>query len=982
MTTPASLPHTAELRLLGPPQLFVDGREVALERRKALALLAYLAVEAREHPRDMLATLLAPDDPPSAARAGLRRALAELRGVVRPWLATSGDRIALRRDAAFSLDVDQLLAADAARSAAQPGADLRAVAALYRGDFMAGFSLAGSANFEEWQFFQAERLRAVYADLLDRLTAQADTPEGAAQGIEDARRWLTLDPLHEPAHRRLMQHYAAAGQPAAALRQYRLLGELLERELGVAPDAASTALYEQIRGGERGAQSSRWSSAPPRLPLATVAGASIEIPALPFLGREAELARVAAALADPACRILTLIGPGGMGKTRLAVQAAAQHRDRFPQGIYQVSLIGVATAERLLTTLATALGIGGPHELLDRIGAALHDRSALILLDNFDQVLDAAPLLHELVRRAPRLKLLVTARERLQLQEEWVVDIAGLAVPPSAEAPDAIAYSAIQLFAQRARQVRADFVLSDENLADVVAICRLVEGMPLAIELAAAWLRALTPAEILRELTESMAILTTTLRDVPERHRSVEGVFAQTWERLSEPERRALSRLAVFDDGFTRAAAMEVAQATPIILAGLMDRALIRRDRAGRYAIHELLRQYAAQRLAADPGAQQATLLHFCRMCMRLLEQRNGDLQGAHQRQALAELEAEYDNLWVAWNWGVQERRLEELAAGLDGWYRLHELRGWYLDGIQSLAQLAARLEGATDAEAALLLARTRTRIGALACWVGQFAEAERALEAALPLLRANGLLLDVAFTLTSMGYVASEQDDIQRAEELLREGLEAYRALGHQSGVAWAIDALGDLAGGQGDYARARELLNESSTIFSALGDQVSAAWSLSGLGRVLDLMGDRAAARQLLEESLVLFEALEDQHGAAMAHANLGEIAAAARDPQAAREHWRSALRMARDVGVVPLVIDAIVGLAALMAEEEPERAHELVQRALAHSASWKETLAAARSISAATAERIGAPAAELAARRGRATPWEVAAATLLEE
>lgn len=980
-------PATIELRLLGSPELLVSGRAVAVERRKALALLAYLAVEGGEHPRDALAVLLAPDDPPASARAGLRRALVAL-GPARHLVRAAGDRLGLRPDQPFVLDVDTFRAGLAAGDTPEGFAHLNAAVALWRGEFMAGFSLPGSAAFEEWQFFQAERLRWDLTRALERLSAPEAARLDHDAAVEAARRRVALDPLDEPAHRRLMELFAEAGQHAAALRQYRLLAETLERELGAAPDAETTALYERLRLGDRSTQGgSRWSSAPPRLSAVPAPeSAAIETPALPFLGREEELARIAAALVDPACRILTLVGPGGMGKTRLAVQATRANQARFPDGVHQVSLVGVGSVERLLTVVGVALGIGGQGDPLERIAAALRDRRALLLLDNADQVLDGALTLHALIQRTGELKLLITSRERLKLQEEWVIDLAGLAVPADADAPGAAEHSAVQLFVQRARQVRADFALAPEDLADVVAICRLVEGMPLAIELAAAWVRVLSPAEIARELEQSMALLTTDLQDVPERHRSVEGVFVQAWERLSPPEREALARLSVFEDGFTRLAAAEVAGATTLTLAGLTDKALVRRDRSGRYAIHELLRQFAARRLAADPAAESAAVQRFGQHCIRLLETSNVDMQGARQRQALAELDAEYDNLWKAWVWSVETERLDDLAGALDGMYRLHELRGWYTDGIQALELLSTRLDGprapTADAEArALLVARARARLGALSCWVGQFAAAERLLAESLPVLQARGAALDVAFALTGMGIVATERDDDERARRRLDEGLAAYKALGHSAGVAWALDALGDLAGATGDYQRAKELLNESSTIFSALGDQVSAAWSLSSLGRVLGLVGERAAARQLLAESLEIFEQLGDLHGAATAGADLGEIAFLDRDLAGARAHWTVALRQAREVGAVPLVLDALVGIALVLAEcGEPERAHELAALALGHEAAWKETRASARTILETTRHTLSPEAAAEAARRARATSWEQAVAQIL--
>jgi tetratricopeptide (TPR) repeat protein len=592
---------------------------------------------------------------------------------------------------------------------------------------------------------------------------------------------------------------------------------------------------------------------------------------------------------------------------------------------------------------------------------------------------EAASLLRELLDRTRLAKLLVTSRERLRLQEEWLIDLGGLAVP-DAGGSDPRDFSAVQLFAQRARQVRADFVLEGDDLAAVVAICRLVEGMPLAIELAAAWVRALTPAEIARDLAQSMALLTTTLRDVPERHRSVEGVFMQAWERLSEPERDALRRLSVFEDGFTRQAATEVAGATPVVLAALTDKALIRRERSGRYAIHELLRQMVARNLAADPAAERETMLRFCRFAMDLLARRNEDLNGRHQILALADLDAEYDNLWNAWDWAVGAGLLDALASGLDGFYALHAMRGWYRDGIQVLGRLLDGLGHLPESEeSAVLRARAQARLGMLCSWVGQFGAAEQHLAAALPTLRARGLAHDAAFALLGLGVVASERDE-QQALRLIQESLEIYQRLADQPGVAWALDALGDIAGSLGDYARARELFSESSMIYTALGDQLSAAWGLCNLGRVIGLMGDPAAARQLLEEALVIFEALGDRHGVAAAHNNLAEIAHGAPDPPRARAHWLAALRIAVDLGAAPLVIDVLVGAAGLLVSAgDYQAAHELAALALDHPASWKETVSIARGLADLTAHALG-PQAAAAARRGQATSLEQAAARLL--
>jgi predicted ATPase/DNA-binding SARP family transcriptional activator len=987
-TTNATAP--VEVRLLGIPEVLVHGAAVPIERRKALALLAYLAIEPGLHPRERLATLLAPEDDTSSARAGLRRALAVLSPFMRPWLIATPDTLALRRDRGLLIDRDQLLALALPHlptghhdqpPSPEACAALESAIALVRGDLLDGFQLPGSLDFEEWQLGHAAQLR----DLLARMLERVSHPDRAdlARAIVYAQRWVALDPFVESAQRRLIHLLAAAGQTSVAARQYRSLVDLLDRELGAVPEEATTALYEQIRQGERGVvASSRWSSAPPRISAAPLAPA-IAAPSQPLVGRDAELGQIERALRDDGCRLLTLIGPGGMGKTLLALHAAQRLQPSFPDGVHSISLVGVATPDRLLSTIALGLGLTVQSDPLDLLGTLLRGRRALLVLDNADQVIEGAPLLGALLERTQSLKLLVTSRERLRIREEWVIDLPGLAIPADPAGAGAAEYGAVQLFLQRARQVRPEIGAASEDMPAIAAICRLVEGMPLALELAAAWVRVLTPAEIAQELAQSMALLTTTLQNVPERHRSVEGVLSQSWERLSADERAGLRRLSVFESGLTRAAAVEVAGAGPMALAGLADKALIRRDRAGRYVLHELLRQFAAKKLAEIPAERQETIQRYCRYYLRLLDQRNRDLGGAHQRLALAELEVEFDNLWQAWDWAIERRMVAELESALDGMYRLCEMRGWYTDGLLALDILLQRFGEQRDIHApeAILVARAKARQAALRCWIGQFEQAQNQLDQAMPVFTTHAIALDLAFGHMVLGTVAYDRGDERTAQRELEAALVAYQELRYESGLAWALDMLGDLAGSMGDYDQARDRLTQSITISSALGDQISVAWSLGSLGRVLRLMGSRAEAQQLLEESRELFTQLDDRHGLAVVHVSLGELAYAVSDRASARAHWVTALRHAREVLVVPLILDTFVLLATIAVDTgAPEPAHTLAALVAVHPASWKESIAAAREVLQQTGQMLEPQVAEQAARRGRSSTWELMAAELL--
>ena len=341
-----------------------------------------------------------------------------------------------------------------------------------------------------------------------------------------------------------------------------------------------------------------------------VRGHNLPAQATSFVGRQEELGEIAGLLADPRCRLLVLVGPGGIGKTRLAIEAAAALLGDFADGVYFVPLQSVAAPEFIGPAVAQAIGFSfyGSDDPREQLFDYLRDRRMLLVVDNVEHLLPGGELLAELLARAPHVKLLVTSREVLGLREEWVRPVRGLAFPPGEGAAPAGSYSAVQLFAERARQVNASFSLEREA-GCAAEISRLVEGMPLAIELAAAWLRALPCAEVAREIQGSLDFLTTTLRNVPERHRNVRAVFEQTWNRLPAAEQEVFRRLSVFRGGLTREAAGAVAGADLPTLQSLVDRALLSVSPAGRYEIHELLRQFAAERLAAEP--EVLSLIHI-----------------------------------------------------------------------------------------------------------------------------------------------------------------------------------------------------------------------------------------------------------------------------------------------------------------------------------------------------------------------------------
>lgn len=452
--------------LLGSPRVEQEEVSLKINRRKAVALLAYLAVTGQAHRRETLATMLWPDNDQVSAHAHLRRDLSELhKALGGGWLDISREAVALEPGGDLYLDVaDFRRLLDGCAAHGHPLDEVCAAcmpllsqaAALYHGDFMAGFTLPDSPDFDEWQFYEREELRCDLAGVLRKL-AQGHAARGEFEAaIRHARRWLGLEPWHEPAHRQLMQLYAWSGNPGAAMHQYQECVRVVEAELGQPPEEATRELYEAIRArrvpapplwaeeeagrphGDGLADFALPPARPGELPAAPPPRHNLPQPATPFVGRDEELADIGRLLLDdPDCQLLTLVGPGGIGKTRLALQAAAQALDAFPHGVYLVPLASVSSTEFLAPAIADALSLSfyGSADPQAQLLNYLREKEMLLVLDNLEHLLEGTSLLSDILSSASGIKLLVTSRERLNLQREWVREVHGLPFPEPPPSP-------------------------------------------------------------------------------------------------------------------------------------------------------------------------------------------------------------------------------------------------------------------------------------------------------------------------------------------------------------------------------------------------------------------------------------------------------------------------------------------------------------------------------------------------------------------
>jgi predicted ATPase/class 3 adenylate cyclase len=703
---------------------------------------------------------------------------------------------------------------------------------------------------------------------------------------------------------------------------------------------------------------------------------NLPAPRTSFVGRASELDEIDRLLEDPDCRLLTLVGPGGAGKTRLALEAAARRIERYPHGVHFVPLVSVASPEFLAPAVAESIqfavdgahsGFSAQEQLLDYLG----ERSTLLVLDNFEHLVDGADFLGEIIERAPKVELLTTSRERLNVQSEWVLDVHGLALAENGNGGS----GALRLFVERATQAKPGFSLDNDERAEARRICMLVEGLPLGLELAASWVSILSCTEIAEEIERNIDFLATSMRDVPERHRSLRAAFDQSWRLLSGEQQDGLARLSVLRGDFGREAAAAVAGADLRLLSDLVSKSLVRRSDFGRYELHELLRQYSAERLAASPGEERDAHELHARHYAAMLMERQAALMGPEFAVARDELRGELDNLRAAAEWILAEDDEHVALPVLEAFYMFLWMHSWF-DGAETLGLLGrtagfdANDPGSTSA-VALAAAMYRVAIGAR---LGYDPAAEQLAARCLPLLRARNLERELAGCLCALGIMAVYRDVYPEAVAFLEEGAQIARAIGDgltESGAlmdlgfarlllddleaareafdaahvlseklgnpllrAYATSKLGILADAEERYADAMRLHMEANELFAGVGDVGGAGYALSRASLSAYGMEDYEEALRLGRAGCEAFSEVNHRWGMIAALCRIGFAALALGDADEAKRSFHTALERANASEAISLELLALSGVGAVLRETgEREQAATMLTFALGH-------------------------------------------------
>jgi predicted ATPase/DNA-binding SARP family transcriptional activator len=843
------------VKTLGGLKLSVNGEPMGnLGSHKAEAILVYLAVKTGPQNRNTLAALFWPDSAENQALTSLRVALSLLRRDLEEYLEISRQAVEIKPGTEVYLDLADLILK-------LSNGQMEQVLEIFQGDFLEGFFIRDCLEFEDWRLLQQERVRRLVISGLHAAISTSIEEKDYQKGQHYAQRLLELDPLDELAHRKSMLIYALDGQRTRSLDQYDHCEAILQAELGVEPSQETRLLYTQIQRGERPGHDT--SLMPP---------ADLPLPQTSFIGREEELAQISGMINDPNCRLLSLVGPGGIGKSRLALRCIIQCYHSFVDGSYFIPLEELASPDYLVHTIANCIHFGvdtlatqldAEYQLLDY----LKNRSMLLVLDGFEHVIAGARLVSDITHQATAVKVLVTSRQRLNLQGEWVLPVIGLPVPSMKEPAESDQSNALHLFTERARQANLKFSLSEPERGSALHICQMVEGMPLAIELAAAWTEVLSLGEIEAGIQENLDFLSSSKADIEQKHHSLRAAIDGSWQILDQEHREAYCKVSVFKNGFDREAALEVARVNLSQLSSLLNRSLLSRDKSGRFTMHSLLRRYASEKL--DKSRLTSEEVHYAHYhyYTEFLHRRETDLDGPNFLQIWQELDLELENIRTAVYWAVTHRDAREIRRIFNGLFSFYVVKGWH-EGRDTFRDIALMRKESLLSQNNLdwvndpIYACARAHQAFLMCNLSQIRESDELSTECLKALRDLGFMQELSECIHNLGVNASFRGEYEYAMEHLEEAIN----LGRESGnIIWYSYLLwyGHTCFLLGEYDRGLESLQKCYELYEHKGILWGMAFAMSKMGLAEDGLGDFHQSKQYHQQALAIFDKISNQAG-----------------------------------------------------------------------------------------------------------------------
>jgi DNA-binding SARP family transcriptional activator/Tfp pilus assembly protein PilF len=865
--------------------------------------VAYLAVKNGVVQRDTLTALFWANYDDNSARTTLRRTLSVAhKALNKEWLCIERDQLSLKQEPGLYVDVLHFRGLIEAAQAHHNRSGLcntcvqwlTEAIELYRGEFLAGFRLRDELEFDNWQSSEAEQLARALNTAFDGITAWYIQNYEFDLAITYLKRWLPYEPLHEIANYRLLQSYAWSGQRSAALQHYKEYAVLLKKELGISPLQEAVELYEIILKDELRPVTFFTPQESDSLPSPA---STLPVYTKPFIGRQAELRKLDEWLTSPLGRLLTITGQGGIGKTRLAVEVAGTQTGKFRDGIYLTPLQSVTPENTIVAQIANALGFlfyqsGEPKKQLLNY---LQNKQLLIILDNFENCLSETSLVSEILSTALGVKLLVTSHESLNLQEEWGMPLQGL---PYLGPNEGSVNDAVSMFTEYAQCASAAFSPQGQEI-HIARICHILEGIPLALELASYWAELLPCEEIAQEISSSFDLLETSLGNIPQRHSSLGAVFEYSWNRLSDELRLVLRKLCIFQNGFARQAAKEIASVELPTLAALVRCSMLGADRQGRYFIPQVLKRYVEKKPLSPDGKISLAEQHSRYYAVWLNNQPSTT-------------KTEFDNILAGWNWAIETQDTDILNMYCASLYTYYESLGRFNEGREAFTLAVEALSHQRDAfRHKRLLGKLKSRLGFLEIHLGAYDKARKLLDESLKLHQEYSDYSEIAFTHNAIGLTCLMRGQYGEAHQQFEQSFDIYEELQDVLATGKVLNNLGILANHQMDYAKATEVLQQALYIFRTHGDRRSIAAVLNNLGNAALGAEDLANAEQFFSESHHHRIELGDNWGAACSLMNLGYVALSQDEPIKAEKAFSESLNLSTTVGRQSGVVKAQCGL-----------------------------------------------------------------------
>ena len=965
----------ALLQLLGGPQLFAEGKAVAVSVNRSLVLASYLAYQAAWVSRNDILVLFWPDTPENKARQSLRALLYQCKNS--PYAAQVEIEQGRLRWLGMS-DVDSFQEAIAS-------GHWQEALRLYQGTFLARVQADNSSAFEDWLEQTRNELHTAWRDAA-LLVAKAETEQAnLSRAITLLETVLSYDFLEEAAVQACMRAYALAGQQAKALKTFEVFSQRLAKELELAPVEATLKLAEQIRTNVI-MPSTAAVAVTPAKPTSIAGTASLPQFLTPFIGRTLELLELANLLKHTDTRLISLIGPGGTGKTRLSLQLLKEQQQLFSDGVCFVALAPLRSSSDIPNAVASALQLqlSGEESVETEVFGYLQNKSILMVLDNVEHLAGAASFISRLLAQSQRCIIIYTSRVVLGLANEVIYDVPGLSVPSFAKVINLEAYDAVQLFIRTARRARSDFSLSKADYPLLIQLCQFLEGMPLALELAASWLRLFSLPDLLGELSKDIDLLEAVGTEVSERHQSLARVFETSWQLLNSEQQQVLAALSIFRGGFDLAAARTIMGASARTLLSLVNSSLLRTTALGRFSIFEVIRQYAAKKHIPDAKL----LARHARYYLDLLAQLTEDLNGDSPKASLGVIENDLENMRIAWYWALSEadddyvdlcyHGAESLSIFFKEKARYQEALSLFSDSLKALAQypnskmqaLCLLEQGLFyfDAnsfelsqsciEASLSLAKGLSDIGlgirnlcALVNLNNARGDYERALaygEEALALAEHYNLTAQIVRCRNVLSMTEEFRGNFIKAEEhyiyVLRHHRQGKKKLN-------LIKVLNNYGCFLNDTLRPREaqaLFLEGLELVKSTGISAMEAFITEGLGKSAYLLADYIEAINCTEQALAIYSTHDDSDGQAASHMILADSYLALKNLDMASLHVKQAVHLCYTTASLRKLMTAVLAWAEiLLAEKDLLAASTLLFVVKHHEASKKICKDAAESL-----------------------------------